>query len=647
MLISVSLLTLYISPKDSFAQPRFPGCDVQTQIPEDECNALQIFFEKTNGERWANRGGWMIAGQACEWMGVVCETGPWPRNVRKIVLIDNDVGGNIPGELSFLTELEELVVQTTATAGYFSVVEGFLPSALEDLKNLKVLRISGHEIRGPIPNEWANLQSLEVLDLSRNLLDGRLPEAIGTISTLKEINLSSNDFLGSIPQSFSNLINLEKLNLGSNKFSGSIPQNIGQLQELTLLDLRENNLSGSIPPSLGSLPNLISLTLTNNNLDGPPPPSVIKLASEVPICSIAQQSPQFCIPDNPMYRIDGAPDLCGVPFESSCSFCSSSQSNGHGSCNMLESIFYKTEGINWTHQSGWLSHEDPCEWYGLSCADQDVHMLELPSNNLTGEIPEEIGDLPSLTALDLSGNALAGPLPLSIALLQNTTDSCNLSNNDGSLCLPDTPDIAAIGSESICGLPIALSCNAVSAPGIFSTIEARVMGDSRELVWRAALRVPDVHFEVERKENGAFSVIGIVDQPAFQDDPQLFSYPLPELGSGIHTFRVKMTSLAGESLYSDELDILLSDNNFLLEPPFPNPAYQTATLRFVIQEAQPVQLSLYDVTGRSIQVLYEDNPEVDSIQEVTIQTDELASGIYFLRLEGTAFGATQTLVVQK
>ena len=647
LLTCVFLLSLYTFPQQSAAQPRFPGCDVQTQIPEEECNALQIFFEKTEGVRWANRGGWMIAGQACEWMGVVCETGPWPRNVRKIILIDNDVGGNIPGELSFLTELEELVVQTTATAGYFNVVEGFLPSALGDLANLKVLRISGHEIRGPIPNEWANLESLEVLDLSRNLLDGRVPDVIGSMSTLKEIDLSSNDFLGSIPQTFGNLINLEKLDLGSNKFSGPIPQNIGQLQKLTLLDLRENNFSGSIPASLGSLPDLISLTLTDNELEGPPPPSVIQLASQLSICSLAQQSPQFCIPDNSMYRAEGATDLCGVPFDSSCSFCSSSQSNGNGSCSTLESIFYKTEGINWANQSGWLSSSDPCDWYGLSCTDGDVNTLSLPGNNLAGDIPEEIGELPSLTSLDLSDNALTGPLPLSVALLQNTTDSCNLSNNDGSLCLPDTPDIAAIGSESICGLPIALSCSAVGSPGTFSTIEARADGDSHELIWRAALRAPEVRFEVERKENGAFAVIGIVDLPDSQDDPELFSYPLPELDSGIHTFRIKMTSLAGASLYSDELDVLLSNGNFLLEPPFPNPTQQAATLRFVVQETQPVQLSLYDVTGRSIRILYDDTPEVDIVQEVFIQTGGMASGIYFLRLEGTTFGATQTLVIQK
>ena len=306
------LLTLSAGKVQAQA-PRFPGCDVQTQIPEEECNALRIFFEKTEGENWADRGGWVRAGQACEWKGVVCETGPWPRNVRKIVLIDNDVGGTIPGELSFLTELEELVIQTTATAGYFNVVEGFLPSALGDLKNLKILRISGHEIRGPIPNEWAGLTSLEVLDLSNNLLDGRIPQGVSTINSLQEIDLSSNAFIGLIPSSIGNLSNLTKINLGSNNFSGPIPSELGQLTNLELIDFRDNNFSGPIPSSLGSLQQVISLNFSNNNFDGPPPPSFIKLVSEISICSLAQTGPQFCIPDTPMYRRNGGDEICGIP----------------------------------------------------------------------------------------------------------------------------------------------------------------------------------------------------------------------------------------------------------------------------------------------------------------------------------------------
>ena len=648
MLLGFFLVLICISPLRGLAQATpFPGCDVQTQIPESECDALRIFFERTNGERWLNRGGWMRAGQACEWMGVVCETGPWPRNVRKIILIDNDIAGTIPGELSFLPELEELVIENTATAGYFSVVGGFLPDGLKDLENLKILRISGHEIRGPIPSEWSSFKNLETLDLSNNQLDGRIPQDIGNIATLKEIDLSSNRFVGSIPTSIGRLTNLQKIDLGSNDFFGEIPQALGQLEELAIIDLRENNFTGTIPASIGSLPNLISLTLTDNNLEGPPPPAVIKLASELSICSLEQQSPQFCIPDTPMYRADGQDNICGVPLDASCSFCSSTLTPGGASCSSLESIFYKTEGINWTNQSGWLVGSDPCEWHGLSCTDDEVSILSLPDNNLSGDIPEEIAQLNRLDSLDLSGNALTGPIPLSIALLQTSTNSCNLARNDAGLCIPDNPDIAAITSESICGVPLTYSCSIAGSPGAFSSVESHASGNSNELTWRASKQIQDAFFEVEKKEDGVFSVIGIVDSPSTSSDPELYSYTLPELASGIHTFRIHMTSLGGTSIYSDEISIIASGNTYLLEPPFPNPVLSTATVRFVIQDEQRVQMALYDITGRKIGVIYDGSPEIDLIQEVTLDTDQLASGIYFIRLEGDSFNTTQTLFVQK
>ena len=637
----------FFSYKSAAQAPPFPGCDVQTQIPEEECNALRIFFEQTEGESWAIRGGWMRAGQACEWNGVVCETGPWPRNVRKIVLIDNDVGGTIPGELSFLTELEELVVQTTATAGYFNVVEGFLPNALAELENLKILRISGHDIQGPIPSEWVNFESLEVLDLSNNRLDGRIPEGIGRINTLQEIDLSSNRMSGLIPESFTTLTSLRKLDLGSNDFFGPIPAGIGQLSALRILDLRENNFTGAIPSSFGDLDNLISLTLTDNEFTGPPPPSFIKLASELSICSITNQSTQFCVPDTPMYRINGQDNLCGIPLDSSCSFCSNSASSDTDSCSSLESIFYKTEGINWATQSGWLSEPDLCEWYGLSCSDGIVTGLSLPENNLAGDIPEELGQLTTLASIDLSGNSLTGPIPLSVALLQNTSSSCNLTANDANLCIPDDFDRNAIMSDSVCGLPLTLSCSSTGSPGIFTSIEEFNSGGTQELSWRAILRIPDAYFEVEQKGSEGYSVIGIVDSPATLTDPQLFVYQLPELERGIHTFRIHMTSPSAASLYSEEINIITSSDTYLLETPFPNPANNTASVRFVVQQLQFIQINLYDITGRKIQTVYTGNPEIDLVQEVRLQTDKLAGGVYFLQMEGERFRTTQTLIVRK
>ena len=46
-------------------------------------------------------------------------------------------------------------------------------------------------------------------------------------------------------------------------------------------------------------------------------------------------------------------------------------------------------------------------------------MLNLGFNNFTGVIPKEIGQLKSLTILNLSSNSLSGEIPVQLCSLEN------------------------------------------------------------------------------------------------------------------------------------------------------------------------------------------------------------------------------------
>ncbi|KAL1533968.1 receptor protein kinase-like protein ZAR1 [Salvia divinorum] len=78
----------------------------------------------------------------------------------------------------------------------------------------------------------------------------------------------------------------------------------------------------------------------------------------------------------------------------------------------------------------------PCRWAGIVCdgAHRRVISVSLPSKNLTGYIPSEIGALSFLASLDLSHNFFSGPLPQQIATLQSLVHFDISSNNfNGSL----------------------------------------------------------------------------------------------------------------------------------------------------------------------------------------------------------------------
>ncbi|GKT26705.1 hypothetical protein ADUPG1_013448 [Aduncisulcus paluster] len=70
----------------------------------------------------------------------------------------------------------------------------------------------------------------------------------------------------------------------------------------------------------------------------------------------------------------------------------------------LELLYEETNGDEWTHNDGWLSDDDYCEWYGVTCEDGVLRHLLLQDNNLVGTVPEEIGCLTELKTLYLSHN---------------------------------------------------------------------------------------------------------------------------------------------------------------------------------------------------------------------------------------------------
>jgi len=62
----------------------------------------------------------------------------------------------------------------------------------------------------------------------------------------------------------------------------------------------------------------------------------------------------------------------------------------------------------WNQKDGWLTSQNECEWYGVTCKNQKVVSLNLTSNGLDGTIPSEItllGD--RLVALELRDNYLS------------------------------------------------------------------------------------------------------------------------------------------------------------------------------------------------------------------------------------------------
>ena len=101
----------------------------------------------------------------------------------------------------------------------------------------------------------------------------------------------------------------------------------------------------------------------------------------------------------------------------------------------LVALYNATGGTGWTNRANWLSGEPIGDWYGVTTdAAGRVTSLNLRSNNLTGSLPTEIGNLTALRFLYLYGNSgLTGPVPAEMA---NLTGLSSVYSFGTGLCLP-------------------------------------------------------------------------------------------------------------------------------------------------------------------------------------------------------------------
>ena len=77
----------------------------------------------------------------------------------------------------------------------------------------------------------------------------------------------------------------------------------------------------------------------------------------------------------------------------------------------LVALYEATGGPSWGFSQGWLSDEPINAWWGVITSGGRVTWLKLFDNQLSGELPPELGDLTHLEYLYLWENDLVGELP--------------------------------------------------------------------------------------------------------------------------------------------------------------------------------------------------------------------------------------------
>ncbi|CAA0820510.1 disease resistance family protein / LRR family protein [Striga hermonthica] len=268
---------------------------------------------------------------------------------------------------------------------------GTLHNICNNLSTLS-LDLSNNFFSGEIPRDcFGNFLNAEMLNLANNNFSGEIPNSIDSDCNVISLHLRNNSFTGEIPSSLMNCTGLVFLDLGENKFTGQIPVWLGDsLLHLSVLILKSNELYGALPSSLCRLSNLQVLDLSVNKISGTLPECVNNFT--------VMASKDFWF-DDPDYFLDDRIVSYYLIFE-----------NAYVTWKR-KSVEYKTIELSL------------------------LKTIDLSSNNITGEIPNEITCLVGLFGLNLSGNNLVGPIPDAIGRL-DLLNFLDLSRNELSAHIP-------------------------------------------------------------------------------------------------------------------------------------------------------------------------------------------------------------------
>ena len=410
-------------------------------------DALVALYNATGGQNWNNYDNWSSEAPLGEWYGVTTDDNG---RVVHLDLRSNWLEGEIPSELGILTSLEFLELG-------FNGLEGEIPPELGGLSNLEFLNLSGNQLTGEIPLELGSLANMTELYLSANRLSGEIPPELGGLANLTFLGLPANGLEGEIPPELGNLTSLEDLDLGANGLEGEIPPELGNLGNLSELNLQGNQLSGEIPPELGNLASLNVLYLSANKLSGEIPPelgnftslgvldlSANKLSGEIPpeLGNLAGQStaePEARETEEPEPTREGIFGIGRQPAADSeateaprltatkCPTLAIGPTSAATDREALVALYNATDGPNWDDDDNWVSEAPLGEWYGVTTNDDgrvtsldlSRHRLSGSRNQLSGEIPPELGSLANLISLNLSRNQLSGDIPPELGSLAN------------------------------------------------------------------------------------------------------------------------------------------------------------------------------------------------------------------------------------
>ena len=167
----------------------------------------------------------------------------------------------------------------------------------------------------------------------------------------------------------------------------------------------------------------------------------------------------------------------------------------------------------------------------------------------------------------------------------------------------------------------------------FSVISSKM---KTEIQWATATEVNNAGFDIERQPASVqqWTTIASVAGAGTSNSRHYYSYSDNIGKAGTYSYRLKQIDRDGTFKYSQEVHVTIEFPRVLaLSQNYPEPFNPSTTIQFTVPNDGKATLKVYNSIGQEVATLFNDEATAGVVHLVQFNGSNLASGIYFSRLE--------------
>ena len=187
-----------------------------------------------------------------------------------------------------------------------------------------------------------------------------------------------------------------------------------------------------------------------------------------------------------------------------------------------------------------------------------------------------------------------------------------------------------------------------AVPVELSSFTAKVIDGGVKIEWTTITETNNAGFALERSRDEQNFLQAIYKKGnGTTTSANMYSYVDEAVESGVYYYRLKQIDHNGSFKYLNVIKVDIgAPKQFYLAQNYPNPFNPFTSIKFNLPERGVVNLAVFDVLGREVEVLINETKEAGAY-EITFDAKNLTSGIYFYQLKTNSFSKTNKMILAR